>query len=401
MIEETPTFRLITRVEQLTELAPAWRDLLADSGQAGPMLEPTWLLTWWTHYCHGRSLACGIFEVDGRLVGLAPFCIRTHVYRGVLRYRRIEFLGSTADEPDALCSEYLDLIVRRGWEDIVAADCARALLAGEFGAWDECMLEAMNEAPVGGSVMQALGRSGARIEIEPGACAPYVRLPADWDTYLARLSSQQRRYIKSTMRHFESWSATTGYEVHRAIDTASLHTGMTILARLHAERWRKDGQLGVFAASRFLAFHSDYAGQALALGQLDLVWVTVSGEPIMAHYNLVGRDKIYFYQSGRKVDLPKSVRPGIVMHILVLQHAIANGFREYDFLGDDSTYKRLLATHSRTLLTGRVARPTATEYVLQSVKHAMRSMRRFRAQLSPFARPQSAFARLKPPAGSS
>ena len=386
-------FRLVTSEQQLAELAPAWRGLLADSAQAAPMLDPCWVVTWWKHYGRGRTLACGVFEAEGQLVGLAPFCLRSHWYKRILRYRRLEFLGSAANEPDALCSEYLDLIVRRGREDAVAAECARALLAGAFGAWDECVLEAMATSAVGNSVMQQLGQLGSGLETGPVETAPYVRLPANWDAYLDLLSSKQRRYLKTSLRHFESWAAPSGYEVHRAHDAASLRVGMTILARLHAERWRQDDEAGAFTAPRFSAFHSEYAEAALASGQIELVWVTVAGEPIMAHYNLIGRDTVYFYQSGRKVGLPNSIRPGIVMHILVLQDAMAKGYREYDFLGGDSTYKRLLATDARPLANRRVARPSASERVLQSAKRALSSLRQVRTQLWPGARSHDVLTR--------
>ena len=38
------------------------------------------------------------------------------------------------------------------------------------------------------------------------------------------------------------------------------------------------------------------------------------GAPIAALYNFIWEGKVSFYQSGRKVDVPKNIRPGIVIH---------------------------------------------------------------------------------------
>lgn len=382
MAEAVLSFRLVTTDQQLEALVPAWHELLADSAQAGPMLEPCWLVTWWRHYGRGRALACGVFEAEGRLVGLAPFCLRSHSYGRLLAYRRLEFLGSTANEPDAVCSEYLDLIARRGFEDVVVTHCARALMAGEFGVWQECVLEAMDGAAIGHQLLRRLGNLGARFEASVSDTAPYVELPTDWNSYLASLPKKRRQSLKYALRDFEAW-ASSGYALHRATDAGSLAEGMAHLVALHGERWRKDNHRGAFAAQRFLGFQTDYAALALALGQLDLVWVTVAGEPVAVQYNLLGRDKIYFYQSGRKIGVPRTVRLGIVMLIFALQNAIAKGYREFDFLGGESAYKRLLATNARPLVVGRVARPTVIEHALQAARQVARSVRRLRIGLRP------------------
>ena len=61
----------------------------------------------------------------------------------------------------------------------------------------------------------------------------------------------------------------------------------------------------------------------------------------------------YFYQSGRRVDVPKAVRPGIALHALAIRASIESGLREYDFLAGASRYKRELALATRPLVTLR------------------------------------------------
>src|SRR6476661_8356344 len=95
---------------------PAWRELLADSTSNQPTLSPEWLLTWWDVYgpSDGRRLRLLRFDDGGRLVGLAPLLLRRHWHRPGLPFRRLEPLGSGERDADAVCSDYLDVIARRG-----------------------------------------------------------------------------------------------------------------------------------------------------------------------------------------------------------------------------------------------------------------------------------------------
>ncbi len=80
------------------------------------------------------------------------------------------------------------------------------------------------------------------------------------------------------------------------------------------------------------------------------------GEPVAAVYNIVWNNKVYFYQSGRKTDVPPKVRPGVVLLAHAIRGAVEAGRREFDFLAGDVQYKRQLALALRPLVQFRVAR---------------------------------------------
>src|SRR5262249_46849081 len=80
-----------------------------------------------------------------------------------------------------------------------------------------------------------------------------------------------------------------------------------------------------------------------------------------ALYNIVHKGKVYFYQSGRRTDLPQNIRVGIVLHAHAIRTAIEAGYREYDFLAGSSRYKRALTTESRPIVSLRATRGRALE----------------------------------------
>jgi CelD/BcsL family acetyltransferase involved in cellulose biosynthesis len=172
------------------------------------------------------------------------------------------------------------------------------------------------------------------------------------------------------MRELEKWGGKGGVELVRATTTGELATGRRILHSLHGERWNQEGEGGVFASARFARFHDEVMPQLLAGtdGQLDLLWLTVKGEPIAAAYNIVFRGKVHFYQSGRKLDVPKQVKPGISLHALAIQRSIALGYREYDFLNGASQYKMKLATATRSLVTLRAVAPSLRARAVEAAR---------------------------------
>jgi CelD/BcsL family acetyltransferase involved in cellulose biosynthesis len=374
---------LLTERSAVAAVVPAWRELLADSASNEPTLSPEWLLTWWDVYGtqQGRRLRFLRFDAAGRLVGLAPLLLRRHWYRPGVPFRRLEPLGSGEREADAVCSDYLNVIARKGHEADVARAFAAALRLRTLGGWDELVMPLM----AGDGVMPALlaescREAGFEAELVATTEAPHVPLPATWDAYLAALGRKERYLIKRTLRDFEQWAA--GEAVfHRATNPAELEVGKRVLRELHHERWGGSG--GTFRSPLFLAFHDRVMRQLLEADALDLLWLTVRGEPIAATYSLRWDGKVHFYQCGRTLTVPKDVRPGGVILYHAIRAAIEGGLREFDFLGGVATYKSQLALASRPLVQLRVNRRCVVESLRKVVERAKNRLRPLVRRLRP------------------
>lgn len=372
------TLRVVSDPAQLEVARAAWLALLERSASNEPMLSPTWLLSWWQVYGQSYQLALGFFYCGGRLIGLAPLLRRRHWHRRWLPLRRLEFLGADVDEHDGVCSDYLHLIAERGAEPAVAEAFADGVVSGAFGAWDEMWLPALD----GGSAMTALladvfRQRGLRLTREKTGTAPFLKLPATWAAYLAALSKKNRYHVVRAQRDFDAWAAGKA-TFHLARSPSDLAEGKTILEALHNERWQTAGKKGVFEASRFEKFHATVMPMFLDNGVLELRWLSVAGAPVAAMYNLVWNNKVYFYQSGRALDLPRHLRPGIVLICHALRAAIEDGRREFDFLGGDSLYKRHLALDARPIERLRIARPALRERLRHFTEAAIVPLRPLR-----------------------
>jgi CelD/BcsL family acetyltransferase involved in cellulose biosynthesis len=355
---------VVTDAGELDRLRPAWADLLARSASNEPMLAPLWLLTWWGVFGNlgGRQLRLVRFADGDRLVGLAPLLRRRHWYRPGIPFRRLEPLGSGEPEADSVCSDYLNVIAERGAEGPVARALAEVLAGGALGTWDELVLPMMDgDGPMPGLLVAAFRDAGLSAETVATGAAPYIPLPSSWEAYVRSLNKKDRYHLLRSLRDFEEWAGGQS-TLERATSAAELARGKQVLIDLHRQRWQSADEPGTFRTRRFLAFHDAVMAQLLDEGALELLWLTAHGEPVAAHYSIVWNGKGYFYQCGRKMDLPRNIRPGTVLLAHAIRGAIEAGRREFDFLNGEAVYKKQLAVASRPLVRLRVVRRCLVEH---------------------------------------
>jgi hypothetical protein len=259
--------RIETRSSELEALAPRWRDLLARSASAAPVLTPLWLSAWWREFgeADGRSLRLVVVTDAQDLVGLVPLSWRVATHRRAIPVRAIELLATGEAEVDEICSDYVGGLAARGREDEVAEATARALGDGALGDWDELRMPAMDgESPFVPKLAAALAKLGAVATLEQRGECPYIPLPSTWDEYLRQLGSSRRYVVTRSLRELDKWAGRGGWELATARTSEELTEGVAVLRALHAERWNAAGVQGVFASRRFARFHADVMPRLLA-----------------------------------------------------------------------------------------------------------------------------------------
>jgi CelD/BcsL family acetyltransferase involved in cellulose biosynthesis len=375
------TARVATDIRELASIQGDWASLLERSATNVPTMSPMWLLPWWETFggLGRRSLRAVLFFEGARLVGLAPLLLRPMKSRIKIPFRRLELLGSGEDEADEICSDYIGVLAEEGSERAVAEALATLLVSGDAGRWDELSLRAMDgDGPLPLLLAEALRARGAVTSAEITGVSHYIRLPSSWETYLDGLSSTKRYLIRRSLRDFEHWAKDT-MRVERARLKPELPHGMRILEGLHAERWsERDAPGGVFGSARFRAFHQVVAPSLLDARALDLIWITAHGRPVVAAYNLVWNKRVYFYQSGRALDVPRGIRPGIVLHALAIRAAIEASWSEYDFLAGNARYKSELAASVRPLVHVHATRPSIGDVARRATELAVAQIRALR-----------------------
>jgi CelD/BcsL family acetyltransferase involved in cellulose biosynthesis len=342
-----------------------------------------WLLAWWQVFraSERRELAAGLIYDGSRLVGIAPFLRRLCFHRHVIPYRRIEFLATGEQQQDEIRSDYLGVVTEPGYEEAAFDALADAWMAGLLGPFDEIVLSALDgDLPIWRHAASALAARGLLIDGQALSPAPYIRLPSSWDAYIGTLSGTDRYFVNRSIRDFDRWAG-SDVTIERVKSRDDLEKGKQLLLQLHEERWQGAGQSGVFSSRPFKAFHDAVMPMLLERNALELVWLSVRGEPVAVLYNLIWQDKTMSYQGGRSMDVPKGVRPGIILHLRMIRAAIEAGRTEYDFLSGTSQYKAKLSNASRSVIRIRASRALVRDLGSRALEQGAAYVRARRAKL--------------------
>lgn len=368
-------FELVDADDRLEPLREAWTALTASQQAPSHTLGLSWIEVWRRVYGPEVELAIGLFRRGGRLVGVAPMCVRERRYGSFLRFRSLEFLGG-GYLPDDAWSTHLNLLAAPGEEAAVAEAFGERLGRGDFGRWDECRLDMLDSGePVCAALRGALQdrRSWRLTASSEQTC--FADLPDSWEAYLAVLGKKKRQQIRKRLKTFEEWLGDREERVVRATDRAGAATGFDILKRLHEERWAAVGKQGAFANPQFCDFHEGLIDSLFDSGGVNLSWLCVDGEPVAVNYGFVAGGVLYDYQGGRAMGIPPEVRVGEVLVARDIQHAIAQGVRRYDFTVGDQMYKRRYCTEKKDLISVRVARPIMKEHARSAAKWSRRRVK--------------------------
>lgn len=180
-------------------------------------------------------------------------------------------------------------------------------------------------------LVQAL--AGWRFEIRrgPDRACPYLALPGTWEAYLAQVpSSQHRRKFARYIREFRH-----GGEFRVELSTGeSFGAHLEVLMRLFRQRWPHLPAVSLELKRQLL-------GRCFDAGLLLLPVLYYRDHPVAAQAVFVDvkNATLSDYNGGWDPDFP-GVAPGNRLKCFLLHHAIGKGYRYFDFLRGNESYKK-------------------------------------------------------------
>lgn len=198
-------------------------------------------------------------------------------------------------------------------------------------------------------VVRELSQVQERDNIDNGRC-PSVELPETWDAYLEqKVSSNTRQKLRRLLRKAEE---SDQFRITLP-DSSTIERDIGILLEFWRIKWgpRKGNRVpGILRTNRQVLLNAFADGSlffpVLWHGEKPLGALAIFMDPVKRAY--------LFYMAGRDegVDI---LPPGTVLHAYSIRHAIENGFRTYDFLRGNESYKYSFGA-SETILRSRIVR---------------------------------------------
>lgn len=341
---------VFTSEELFEDLSIYWRDL-EKRANCKVCSSYDWSFTWWQHY--GKNAQRSLFIItfwDGtQLVGVAPF------YRGystVGNFRletRLQLIGSGGSPSEQFgftddygISDFLDIIVDRAYQDVVA-DRLVDLLTPDFTDADVVKFhQAGDDSFIMKYLYPRLQKDFPNVKAEQTDVCPYINL-RDYGSikeYIKDQKSNARRRLRQTLRA-EGEAGEEEYLIEDAtVSWEKIEEAIDNTIELHQDRWNRLGFPGVFYDERFTAFFRDTIKYAFDNGWL---WfkqardeVGVCATRMILYYN----DHYYDYISGFDELRPSSkYRPGIGLLVDLVDEAIANNADGVELLRGEEGYK--------------------------------------------------------------
>lgn len=341
------TLRIIHTTIEFKNLEGKWNSLLKESSADNYFLTWDWLWTWWQIYATKEDkLTICIQENEDGIVGVAPCYVRTKRLFGLLPVKSLMFLGTQDSGDGDVCSDYMDLIYRNGEEIDFVKNFLDSIV--QHNVCDELCFKRMDiSSPSYRLLQQESIKHGFLTLLDDIFESPFVKLPATWDDYLNSLSSAMRYKIRRERRKLEKCENVT---ITKPTTELNVIQQFEELVTLHQKRWNSRDIIGSFANQQFSLFHRKIIPLTFKNKQLSLTILAENGVTKAAFYNVLYKNRIYFYQSGVETGrgLPAY---GYLLHSYCIEESIKNGLDEYDFLpkGGNDGYKDHFANDHRKI----------------------------------------------------
>lgn len=358
----------------LRALRHEWNALLQSSCSNNLFLTWEWVSTWWRIYGDGSRLrVLAARSPEGRLVGVAPLKSACRKVLGLWVVEVIEFIGHGGD----VTPEYLDFIVEPKYEVSVVSAFA-AWLCADPGVRVLDLRPFAAQSPNLERLERALAEGGGRLRRFPDSVCPILPLPSSTEEFVAGRTRNYRKKVRESERRCERDLAV---RLRVSASAEEIVRDLQLLADLHHKRW--DGRSRAFQSPQYLEFHQQLSRVLLERGWVRLFTLESRSTPIALLYCFAYADRYYFYQAGRDPRYARH-RVGLVLMHKVIQEAIRERAKVFDFLRGEEDYKYHWASsnaknvrlvYSKTLPGRTAARGRAlVDVLLRSLPHRRTSV---------------------------
>ncbi len=312
-------------------LAAEWNELLARSRFDTFFLTLEWQSTWWDYLGEGE-LWIVAFRAAGKLVGIAPLYRLQHADGEWAGLSSLHLVGCIE------VSDFLDLIIAKGWEARVYTALRAWLESDAAPQWDLVDFCNLPEESLTYQTLPALWQqNGHECVITQEDVAPHIVLPQRYESYLAdQVDKKQRHEIRRKQRRAERETRVDFYFVPATLDAAALDAEMDAFIALQR---MSSPDKGDFMTAEMQRFFKGMARRMLDAGLLRLAFLTLDGKKAATLFAFEYRGKFLLYNSGYETGDLAQYSPGWVLLAYLIQYAIAAGCTVFDFLQGDEEYK--------------------------------------------------------------
>ncbi len=318
------------KADGFAALKAEWNKLLRRSRYNTIFLTYEWQTTWWECLGEGDLWIVAFRRADNNeLVGIAPLYLVTPSGGRWVGKRKFNLVGCVE------VSDYLDMIIAKGWEQVVYKSFYGWLCSSEAPAWD--VLDLCN-LPQDSLTYQefhnVVDQTTYKVDITQEDVAPQFVLPLHFEEYLAeQVDKKQRHEIRRKQRRAERETQVASYYVSEKDNLVAEIDDFVALQQASRE------DKAEFMTPHMRHFFGVMAQRMQEAGWLRLCFLTIDGEKAASLLGFEYNKRYLLYNSGYDPESHPHLSPGWVLLSYAIQYAIAVGDQVFDFMQGDEEYK--------------------------------------------------------------
>ncbi|TQV71774.1 GNAT family N-acetyltransferase [Exilibacterium tricleocarpae] len=349
-------------IAEFRDFRAQWNTLLENSAADPLFLSWEWMYNWWLIF--GNQPRDELFiltarDAAGELIGLAPLYVQTRpLFNGMLRSRRLQFLGSSCLGVPGFRTENMQLISRQGQEETVV----RALLDFTFQHrhFDECMFSDLDQSSCTYRLLTGNLQNYKCLPRTQSISTTYeIDCDRDFQGFVAALGKNTRLKAFNRRKVLEE----QGEIALSAVASDSIEKVFTPFATFYKQRW---GQSAHHDKQQAFLTALAAAGRISTGGLL----LTVDGKAIACTIDAIYADTVYNIQTGFIDGYHKKISLGTLMlGYAVEQYCSQAAIKNYDLLagtGKNSNYKERLAAPGKQLESLQLIRANYLKFIYRS-----------------------------------
>lgn len=311
----------------LIALEREWDALAAQSTM--PYTSTQWLLAWLDAFAPEKRLViCTVWEGSALVAGLPLLRSSSGRLTAPCNYHSPQFRPVTRDTPSA------EALVEAVLDATPTALEIRALPC------DDAFLTALRAAAL---------RRGLSLLVEPEHVSPVVNLRGGFEAYRSavgsRLKEYERRRRKAIREHDTEFVLVARPE--------DLEHQVEAGLRLEAAGWKGRGGSAILSRPQTEAFYRDVVRRFDARQQLRISALWIDGELAAFDLALLVHDRYHLLKTAYD-ERHRSLAPGMVLRIAVVERCFELGLSAHEFLGPDMSWKRVFTDEDRPHCAVRV-----------------------------------------------
>ena len=276
----------------------------------------------------------GSKDRTGQLVGIAPLFFETNALGGT----EVALVGCKE------VSDYLDFIFAQGHEEACFRSVIKYLKSADAPQWHTLGLcNIVEHSPTLSTFRDLLNAEGWNAVATFEDVCPIIPLPDTFEAYLATLDGKERRELQRKLRRAGEDSVITFATNADALDK-DVDDFLTLMKASMVSKTS-------FMTPRMERFFHAAARTMADAGWLQLAFLEVEGVRAAAYMNFVYQDAVLVYNSGLDPQKFSYLSPGQVLIARLIEKAIADKRRTFDFLQGNEDYKYKLGGKDVKLFT--------------------------------------------------